>query len=236
MEVEKNINIINNIKSNINNVYNSKNIEIKFIHKENEMNEFFDHIITFGKLKSINNNYCNLNLSSIIKDDINSVNLINNWIEETINKKGIKWELIFKMSENGTKSSDFHKYCDNKGPTLTLIKTTKDKIFGGFTPLNWSNDGGYKTDLKNQTFIFSLNLKKKYNMIKKDGKGIYCSKDSGPNFGNADFRLNENMKTGDIYGNNNCNFLSNNNLELTGGKGNNESFETYEFEIYKIIY
>jgi len=63
LEVEKNINIINNIKSNINNIYNSKNIEIKFIPEENEMKEFFDHIITFGKLKSITNNYCNLNLS-----------------------------------------------------------------------------------------------------------------------------------------------------------------------------
>ena len=43
------------------------------------------------------------------------------------------------MSENGTKSEDFHKYCDNKGPTLTLFKTTKNKKFGGFISLNWSN-------------------------------------------------------------------------------------------------
>ena len=73
-------------------------------------------------------------------------------------------------------------------------------------------------------------------MIRKDGNGIYCSKDYGPNFGCADFRLNKNMKTGETYANNNCNFLSNNNLELTGGKGNNESFETGEFEVYKVIY
>ena len=45
------------------------------------------------------------------------------------------------MSENGSKSEDFHKYCDNKGPTLTLIKTTKNRIFGGFSPLSWNNKG-----------------------------------------------------------------------------------------------
>ena len=61
------------------------------------------------------------------------------------------------MSEKGTKSENFHKYCDNKGATLVLVKTTKNKIFGGFTPLNWEGSGGSKNDESNQTFIFSLN-------------------------------------------------------------------------------
>ena len=140
------------------------------------------------------------------------------------------------MSENGTKSENFHKICNDKGPTLTLVKTTKNKIFGGFTPLNWKNEGGFIYDKSNQTFIFSLNLKKKYNMIKQNGYGIDCYPDYGPNFGNCDFYLKENMKEGATYANNNCNFLSNKNLELTGGKGDHEDFETEEFEVYKVIY
>ena len=36
-------------------------------------------------------------------------------------------------------SKDFHKYCDNQGPNLILVKTKKNKIFGGFTPLSWEN-------------------------------------------------------------------------------------------------
>ena len=140
------------------------------------------------------------------------------------------------MSENGSKSEDFHKYCDNKGPTLILIKTTKNKIFGGFTPLNWSQKNDYEIGMNNQTFIFSLNLKKKYNMIQKDGYAIYCSKARGPEFGNCDFRLNENMKKGKTYANESTNFLSGNNLELTGGKGECEEFEINEFEIFKVIY
>ena len=235
-EIENNINIINNINSNINNIFNSKNIKIKFIPEEKEMNEFIDNIKNFGKIVLINNDYYNyFKSSSIIKDDIDNINLIKNWIEEII-KKEIKFELIFKMSENGTKADDFHKYCDNKGPTLSLVKTTKNKIFGGFTPLNWSFKEVYEDDLNNQTFIFSLNIKKKFNMIKKNGHGIYCSKKYGPNFGCADFRLNENMQRGDTYANSNCNFLRENNLELTGGNGEHESFEAKEFEVYKVIF
>ena len=44
------------------------------------------------------------------------------------------------------------------------------------------------------------------------------------------------MKKGETYANSACNFLSNENLELTGGKGNNETFEVEEFEVYKVIY
>jgi len=237
-EIENNINIINNINTNITNIYKSINDEIKFIPEEYEMNEFIDSIKTFGKIRLMNkiNGDNKFKSSSILKNDNDSFELITNWILGSIDEKEIKFELIFKMSKNGNKSEEFHKYCDDKGPTLTLVKTTKNKIFGGFTPLNWKNKGCGIKDPSNQTFIFSLNLKKKYNMIKKDGIGIYCAKEDGPNLGGADFRLNQNMKTGFTYANDNCNFLKDGNLELTGGKGDNETFETEEMEVYKVIY
>ena len=139
------------------------------------------------------------------------------------------------MSEKGSDSKDFHNYCDNKGSTLILVKTTNNKIFGGFTPLNWKNNGGYIYDESNQTFIFSLNLMKKYDMINNKGKAIYCDS-RGPNFGACDIGLSYNLKNGESYANKQCNFLSNNNLELTGGKGINDTFKTEEFEVFKVIY
>ena len=139
------------------------------------------------------------------------------------------------MSINGFSNNDFYKYCENIGPSLTLIKTTKNKIFGGFTPLNFKQNARNIYDKSDQTFIFSLNLMKKFDMIDKENKkAIYCTKDYGPCFGDSDFSLEENMKNGKTYANNTCNFLSNNNLELTGGKGNNENFEVEEFELYKV--
>ena len=241
----KDISIINdciNIENNINdiNIINEKiktqtfnDFEIIFKPDESEViNKFLESIKNFGKI-SLNKNAFS---KSIIYNDINKQKQIINWIKEKINKDNITFELIFKMSENGTNSKDFHKFCDNKGPTLTLVKTTKNKIFGGFTPLNWDNKGGQLNDDSNQTFIFSLNLIKKYDMINKGGKGIYCSNKWGPDFGADDFGIKEDMNNGVTYANKNCNFLSNNNLELTDGKGSSENFNVDEIEVYKVLY
>ena len=58
------------------------------------------------------------------------------------------------MSENGESWENFHEYCDDKGPNLVLIKTTKNQIFGGFTPLSWKKvASSYIYDDSNQTFL-----------------------------------------------------------------------------------
>ena len=161
INVEKNISEIKIINENIKKVKNFNNLQIKFIpEKEEETSEFLEIIKKFGKINCIDNHISEFDKSSIIKNDIDMIQLIMNWIKEKTNKDNIKFELIFKMSENGSKSKDFHKYCDNKGSTLTIIKTTKNQIFGGFTPLEWNINGGYLKDESNQTFLFSLNLKK----------------------------------------------------------------------------
>ena len=65
---------------------------------------------------------------------------------------------------------------------------------------------------------------------------IFCLENNEPIFGDGDFKIEADMKKGITYANKTTNFLSNNNLELTGGKGNNESFEIEEFEVFKVIY
>ena len=191
--VVKEINIINdNIKK-----CDDDSIGIEF-EQSGDIDKLLQNIKTFGKIDSfksrINKSF---ESSSIIKDDINKLNNIIGWIKEKTNKEVINIESIFKMKENGYDSKDFHKYCDDKEPTLTLVKTTKDKIFGGFTPLNWKNDKNDKIDDSNQTFIFSLNLMKKYDLINKKKEAIYTSE--GPCFGVSDIYLNSNMKNGISY-------------------------------------
>ena len=233
IKIEKNINEINVIKENIKKCYNSKYLEIKFYPSEDEISKFLESIKSFGQLNIIKNTGF-FQLSSIIKDDFDKQNSIIKWIKEKVNKNEIKFELIFKMKENGSDSEDFHKFCDKKGPTLTLVKTTKNKIFGGFTPLEWEKNKSYLNDESEQTFIFSLNLMKKYDMLNNGDYAIY--NDEGPWFGDCDFGLKKNMKEGETYANESCNFLSDSNLELTGGKGESEYFETEELEIYKVIF
>ena len=43
------------------------------------------------------------------------------------------WHLIYKASRDGFRASDFHRCCDNKGETVSVIHTTGGYLFGGYT-------------------------------------------------------------------------------------------------------
>ena len=52
-------------------------------------------------------------------------------------------KLLYRASEHGYTAKSFHKYCDDKGPTLIIIKSSEGWIFGGYTTQSWSGDGIY---------------------------------------------------------------------------------------------
>ena len=179
-------------------------IKIKFSPGEDEINTELERIKSFGKV-DIDNLGMTFKSSSIINDDFNKQNSIVNWIRDKVNKNEISFKLIFKMTVNGYEGKNFHQYCDKKGPTLILIKTTKNRIFGGFTPLDWANSSKAKYDISNQTFIFSLDLNKKFDMINTKKKAIQgFNIDYGPNFGDYDFGLQKNLREGSTYANSSC--------------------------------
>ena len=212
--------------TNENQQLNDKNIVL-----EEQIKNILEELNFLQKEKDINN----FESSSILYDDTKQ-NLIMEWIKEKTNKNIIKLELIFKMSENGYSAKDFHNYCDYRGATLIIIKT-KNKIFGGFTPLSWTSnskgDGLY--DSSNKTFIFSLDLMKKFDIINKENYAIYCKDNSGPIFGHSDISLDFNLTFGKCSATKKSNYLSENNLELTGGRGEESFFETEEIEVYRVI-
>ena len=80
---------------------------------------------------------------------------------------GKYFNLIYRGSADGFEPSDFHKFCDNKGSTISVIKTTENEIFGGYTSLEWkspeeqenSEDSNKEEDWKNdeEAFLFSVN-------------------------------------------------------------------------------
>ena len=46
--------------------------------------------------------------------------------------------LIFRASSDGETAGDFHRCCDNKGPTLIVIQS-EENIFGGYTSKSWTS-------------------------------------------------------------------------------------------------
>jgi len=71
-----------------------------------------------------------------------------NWLKEsrTITNDGDK--LLYRASRNGWAASNFHSCCDNKGPTVTVIKSGT-YIFGGYTEQPW--DGKSRFEYRSST-------------------------------------------------------------------------------------
>ncbi len=46
-----------------------------------------------------------------------------NFLVEYINVPNCRFELIFRASRDGFNGQAFHSKCDNKGPTLVIIKS-----------------------------------------------------------------------------------------------------------------
>ena len=131
----------------------------KIIEKFNFKNEFFENNLKYLKdqIDEINDN----SFYSSILINIDEKNMISNWINPFTK---IKYKLLFRASQDGDSMETFHEKCDNKGPTLILIKSKKGKRFGGYNPLSWDSSYTYKNHPF--TFLFSLDKKKKYNLIK----------------------------------------------------------------------
>ena len=51
-----------------------------------------------------------------------------------------KLSLLYRASRDGWHSSHFHSKCDNKGPTLTVIKCTGGYVFGGYANAAWTSN------------------------------------------------------------------------------------------------
>ena len=82
--------------------------------------------------------------------------MICNWINPN---KNIKTKLLYRVSRDGDGSDIFHKYCDNKGPTIIFAKIKNGYRFGGYSGISWTCEG--KCFYDKDAFLFSLNNKLK---------------------------------------------------------------------------
>ncbi len=49
-----------------------------------------------------------------------------------------KLTLLYRASDDEYSGRSFHEFCDDKGPTLVIIKSSGGWIFGGYTTQSWS--------------------------------------------------------------------------------------------------
>jgi hypothetical protein len=123
---------------------------------------------------------------------------------------------------------------------VTVILTTKDFIFGGFTPIPWDSSGSYKADNSQQSFLFSIkdcrNSAPRSFPLVNSSYAIYCHSSYGPRFGGGNDLLvadvcNENTKRFTYlgYGYRNDTGLNGNQV-FTG----EQYFQVKEIEVFSV--
>ncbi|CAF4634526.1 unnamed protein product, partial [Didymodactylos carnosus] len=65
-----------------------------------------------------------------------------------------QWILLYKATKDGFDAASFHRLCDGKGPTMTIIQSNSNDLFGGYTSVPWSQDGACHSDTT--AFLFTL--------------------------------------------------------------------------------
>ena len=92
--------------------------------------------------------------------------LLYSWIS---NKGKIQQiNLLYRATEDGDNSKSFFERYSSKGPTISFIKTKKGRRFGGFTKAEWTDKKGWITLRDENAFLFSLDKKQKYRILKPE--------------------------------------------------------------------
>ncbi|XP_074632222.1 uncharacterized protein LOC141890587 isoform X2 [Acropora palmata] len=97
-----------------------------------------------------------------------------------------KWKRCHSALVNGWKPITFHRNCDNKKHTVTIIEK-KPYIFGGYTDIPWDSTSSETRGNTLKAFIFSLKNSEKLPPFKcwakNEHNAIYQSSYHGPSFG-----------------------------------------------------
>ena len=153
---------------------------------------------------------------------------ISSRIQRTLNKKNIKYKIIFRSNIDGDCASTFHEKCDKIRNTLILIKASGNKRFGGFTTETWDGNDINKKDEK--SFIFSIDKMKIYDIIPGQN-AINCNPDLGPVFLSQIKLLDKFFTQGGTTSTKGKNYKTLEDFEITDGA---EKFGVQEVEVYQI--
>ena len=99
-----------------------------------------------------------------------------------------EWILIYRGSRDGFSSQMFHSKCDRSLLTLTIIQTTDNHVFGGFTTRDWSQSRVKKNHYKRDPNAYLFSLRNKFRKpirihCSEPNYAICCKNKFGPIFG-----------------------------------------------------
>ena len=182
---------ISNLKKKLNDIDLDEVLLNLFHEQQKEISNLSKNLSDLKKFNIIRNYISNFN-SLIIGNDIDLNSLLKNWIDP-INK--VKAYLLYRLSRDGPEIETFHKLCDNKGSTLTLIHLREGYKIWFYISDSIDSSSGWKKDAKN--FIFNLNQKERYKKTYYNPLSYVNKYNSGPS--SNGLGCNENVKLNFIF-------------------------------------
>ncbi|XP_060082945.1 interferon-induced protein 44-like [Ylistrum balloti] len=96
------------------------------------------------------------------------------------------FEKLYSFKEDGSNADVFHKKCDNRGPTVTVIYDSLGQVYGGYTSVSWQS-ASIPQVFDKSAFLFCLRSdgdNEKFPVRKCESALVYDGK-AGPIFGNG---------------------------------------------------
>ncbi|WAR29829.1 IFI44-like protein [Mya arenaria] len=98
------------------------------------------------------------------------------------------FKLIYNITRVECSAQEFHRTCDNQGPTVTVLYNPEGSVYGGYAGISWQSNGGYMED--ESAFIFQLMYSGKLVLNtfrpKDASKALRFQAQDGPCFGCPD--------------------------------------------------
>jgi hypothetical protein len=107
------------------------------------------------------------------------------FVQNSLFKSPVNYTLLYNSKRDGLNVSNFHKMCDQKGPTLCIIKAKETgAVFGGYNNHVWLSNDSMDCLPSNDAFLFSVDKRTKHELTSVNNmNAICCSKNIGPAFG-----------------------------------------------------
>ena len=217
-----------------------------------------------NKYRQVVDGYVRLQASSM---PIDSIKIVREFIgigiflvdlQKVLKKKIIidDIELIYQGSRDGFRANDFHRVCDDKGPTATLIKSEEGHVFGGYTSVSWTSPNSVILQKDDNAFLFLIHghewILNQVHLTKKilpmyfyrseilGDSPVIHNRDCGPCFGKGDLVISDKCNENDQSQSNFPNSFSNtfgfglkeNGKYLLAGK---DKFKVMEISVYRAI-
>ena len=155
-----------NISSNQREISNLKEYNIIYKNENKklweEINKLKEYHIKINQKEKQNNFF-----DSKIIESKDKINFIFDYIKQNDNSfKFNNIKLLFRGSRDGERTKTCHELCDNKQNVLIIMKSETGYIFGGYSKIGFKTNKIPEYKIDNNCFLFSLNLKKIYPVIK----------------------------------------------------------------------